>query len=304
MPLNGTYDVIDEGTKTISLKDYSKGHDEPPSLIKLKVNDGSLYHESKDLVLKNVGPNFVPGLFHFKRALDHGEGYIGSFDSNGIISMQHDFTNDQIIFDEKAIELTKLGYMYQHGKVFNGFGYELNTHQTIINENDKIPMDKGIAFDLYQKAADLNYPPAMFNLASFYYEGIAVEKDAKMAVDWLTAAVNAGHTSSEELLASILYWGDKGITSDREYARKLWYSAAVKGNAMAQYCFALATFNLEDAKTEDYQLAKLWLEAAAGKDVAEAYTLLYFIYKARAQKYPDTHYGMLSIQYLPCSFGI
>ena len=40
------------------------------------------------------------------------------------------------------------------------------------------------------------------------------------------------------------------------------------------------------------------LKLLPGKDVAEAYTLLYFIYKARAQKYPDTHYGMLSIQYL------
>ena len=65
---------------------------------------------------------------------------------------------------------------------------EPTTDQPIIHEDQEIPMDKGIAFDLYQKAADLNYPPAMFNLASFYHEGLVVEKNPEMAVKWLTAA--------------------------------------------------------------------------------------------------------------------
>lgn len=299
MPLNGMYDVIEGDNKTVSIKDYSKGSDVPAFLINLKVNDdGSLYYESKDLVLEKVGPNFVPSLFHFHRALDHDEGYIGSYDSNGFISMQHDFFDDQIIFDQEALDLTKLGYMYQHGKVFYDGKYEPLTDQPIIHEDQEIPMDKGMAFDLYQKAADLNYPPAMFNLATFYHEGIVVEKDVKMAVEWLTAAANTGHTSAEELLATILYWGDKGVTADREYARDLWHLAAVKGNAMAQYYFGHTTFDLEDSTTEDFQLAEFWLEAAAGKDVAEAYTTLYFINQARAENYPDAHYEMLAIQYL------
>ena len=59
MPLNGMYDVIEGDNKTVSIKDYSEGSDVPPSLINLKVNDdGSLYYESKDLVLEKVGPNF------------------------------------------------------------------------------------------------------------------------------------------------------------------------------------------------------------------------------------------------------
>jgi TPR repeat protein len=299
MPLNGMYDVIEGDNKTVSIKDYSEGSDVSPSLINLKVNDdGSLYYESKDLVLEKVGPNFVPGLFHFHRALEHDEGYIASYDSNGFISMQHDFFEDQIIFDQEALDLTKLGYMYQHGKAFHDGRYETVTDQPVIHEDIEIPMDKGMAFDLYQKAADLNYPPAMFNLASFYYEGIVVEKDAKKAVEWLTAAANAGHTSSEELLATILYWGDKGVPADREYARYLWNLAAVKGNAMAQYYFGDTTFELEDPTTEDYVIAEYWLEAAAGKDVAEAYTTLYFINKARAENNPDTHYEMLAMQYL------
>ena len=299
MPINGVYDVIEGDNKTVSIKDYSKGSDVPPSLINLKVNDdGSLYYESKDLVLEKVGPNFVPGLFHFHRALDHDEGYIGSYDSNGFISMQHDFSDDQIIFNQEALDLTKLGYMYQHGKVFYDGRYEPLTDQPIIHEDEEIPMDKGMAFDLYQKAADLNYPPAMFNLASFYHEGIIVEKDAKMAVEWLTAAANAGHTSAEELLATILYWGDKGVPADREYARDLWHMAALKGNAMAQYYFGHTTFDLEDPSTEDYQLAEFWLEAAAGKDVAEAYTTLYYINNARADDPPNEHFQMLAMQYL------
>ena len=299
MPINGVYDVIEGDNKTVSIKDYSKGSDVPPSLINLKVNDdGSLYYESKDLVLEKVGPNFVPGLFHFHRALDHDEGYIGSYDSNGFISMQHDFSDDQIIFNQEALDLTKLGYMYQHGKVFYDGRYEPLTDQPIIHEDEEIPMDKGMAFDLYQKAADLNYPPAMFNLASFYHEGVVVEKDAKMAVEWLTAAANAGHTSAEELLATILYWGDKGVPADREYARDLWHLAAVKGNAMAQYYFGHTTFDLEDPSTEDYQLAEFWLEAAAGKDVAEAYTTLYYINNARADDPPNEHFQMLAMQYL------
>jgi TPR repeat protein len=121
---------------------------------------------------------------------------------------------------------------------------------------------------------------------------------SEMAVEWLTAAANTGHTSAEELLATILYWGDKGVTADREYARDLWHLAAVKGNAMAQYYFGHTTFGLEDSTTEDFQLAEFWLEAAAGKDVAEAYTTLYFINQARAENYPDAHYKMLAIQYL------
>ena len=299
MPLNGIYDVIEGDNKTVSIKDYSNGSDEPPSLINLKVNDdGSLYYESKDLVLEKVGPNFVPGLFHFHRALDHDEGYIGSYDSNGFISMQHDFSDDQMIFNQEALDLTKLGYMYQHGKVFYDGRYEPLTDQPIIHEDEEIPMDKGMAFDLYQKAADLNYPPAMFNLASFYHKGIVVEKDAKMAVEWLTAAANAGHTSAEELLATILYWGDKGVPADREYARDLWHMAAVKGNAMAQYYFGHTTFYLEDPSTVDLQLAELWLEAAAGKDVAEAYTSLYYINNARADDPPNEHFQMLAMQYL------
>ena len=89
-----------------------------------------------------------------------------------------------------------------------------------------------------------------------------------------------------------------GPPADREYARDLWHLAAIKGNAMAQYYFGHTTFDLEDPSTEDYQLAEFWLEAAAGKDVAEAYTTLYYINNARADDPPNEHFQMLAMQYL------
>ena len=65
---------------------------------------------------------------------------------------------------------------------------------------------------------------------------------------------------------------------------------------MAQYYFGHTTFDLEDPKNEDFQIAEYWLNAAAGKDVAEAYTTLYYINKVRAENYPDTHFQMLNTQ--------
>jgi TPR repeat protein len=262
--------------------------------------NGALYIESEDLHLEKVGLNFVPGLFHTLRSMDNEEdGYIASYDANGQISIQYDFPDNALIFDQEALDLTKLGYMYQQGKLFLDGKYGSITDQSLILDEDSIAMDKGMAFTLYQKAADMNYPPAMYNLATFYNEGIVVEEDKAMAVKWLTAAVNSGHTSSEELLGTLLYEGAQGVPKDQERAIDLWRSASQKGNAMAQYKLGTALFNLENPSLEAIQEGEFWLTAAAGRDVPEAFYDLYYINHIRSENDTnESYYAKLSMECL------
>ena len=135
------------------------------------IKEGALIYDEKEIHLDKVGPNFVPGLFHFQRSLDYEEGYFSSYDSSGQISVQNNFPDNKLIFNQEALDLTKLGYMYQHGKLFYDGKNGNFTDQTLVAEEEFIDDDVGMAFTLYQKAAKLNYPPAMHNLASLYYEG-------------------------------------------------------------------------------------------------------------------------------------
>jgi len=71
------------------------------------------------------------------------------------------------------------------------------------SEGEGVPKDEKEAFKWFSKAADQNYPPALYSLAVMYYEGIEVKRDVKKALELLHASASLGDPEAEKFLEEI-----------------------------------------------------------------------------------------------------
>lgn len=88
------------------------------------------------------------------------------------------------------------------------------------------------AFFLYQKAADMGSPDAMFKLSICYADGYGTEKSGKQEFYWLRKAAKLGHTGAQRELGACYMEGDYC----RQSYRKFYYwslQAANKGDEIA-----------------------------------------------------------------------
>lgn len=76
-----------------------------------------------------------------------------------------------------------------------------------------MPKDYEFAFKCFEKAAELGSATALFNLSTFYYEGILVEEDVGKALDLLIEAANKGEHNAVEALI-FLFSGHGKIPRD------------------------------------------------------------------------------------------
>ncbi|MDR0522661.1 MAG: SEL1-like repeat protein [Planctomycetaceae bacterium] len=138
----------------------------------------------------------------------------------------------------------------------------------IYAEGDGVPANRKESFRWYEKSADSGYVPAKQKLAHCQLHGIGTPKDE-----------NGGYLS----LALLASQGD-------EEALTLLYSAAVSGNAAAEYGMFLYTVQ----KTDDVENARHWLESAAKKGIAKALCSLGILYDKENESEKKIHYWRLA----------
>ena len=65
------------------------------------------------------------------------------------------------------------------------------------------PEDALTAFNWYQRAAELDYPPAQFNLGLMYQSGLGTQKNDTQALEWYKRAAAAGFERANEKLQAL-----------------------------------------------------------------------------------------------------
>lgn len=279
-PTLGTWGINPQNLDLIHLDLRSPGTEIISELhIAIKKN-GNLFYIPDQIELEFVEANFVPMLYHFHRNVVEEKASVSGHDSRGMLKIEHDYPDYKEIMNQEAIDITKLGFSYQNGRIYSSKNAE------VIEE---IPVDLESAAKLYEKAAKMGYPPAMFNLANMYIDDEwAFEQDLPKCVEWLTAAANLDHTGSEQLLGEILYFGGEGVEPNEEYALELWLSAAEKGNSEAQYQYGDILLAKEGATSEELKEAEMWIRSAAGRDHPDAFFALFGLTYEIAEKYENS----------------
>lgn len=279
-PTLGTWGINPKNPNLIHLDLRSPGTEIISELhIAIKKN-GNLFYLPDQIEIEYVEANFVPFLYHFQRNVVEQKASVSAHDSSGMLKIEHDYPDYKEIVDQEAIDITKLGFSYQNGRIYS------SKNADVIEE---IPIDLETAAKLYEKAAKMGYPPAMFNLANMYMDDEwAFKQDLPKCVEWLTAAANLDHTGSEQLLGDILYFGGEGVEPNEEYAMELWLSAAKKGNSEAQYQYGDILLGKEGATSRELKEAEMWIRSAAGRDHPDAFFALFGLTYDTAEKYENS----------------
>ena len=84
-----------------------------------------------------------------------------------------------------------------------------------------MPQDYLQARDWFQKAADLGFAPAQYNLAIMYRDGQGIAQDYTQAHDWFQKAAVQNHLYSQFNLG-VMYFEGMGVPQDYEEAY-FWY---------------------------------------------------------------------------------
>ena len=279
-PIIGAWGINPKNPQLIHLDLRSPGTEIISELhIAIKEN-GDLFFIPDQIDLEFVEANFVPMLYHFHRNVVEEKASVSTHDSRGILNIEHDYPDYKEIVNQEAFDLTQRGFSYQTGSIYSSENVDVI---------EDIPVDLETAAKLYEKAAIMGYPPAMYNLANmYYYDEWAFEQDLPKCVEWLTAAANLGHTGSEQLLGEILYFGGEGVEPNQEHAMELWLSAAKKGNSEAQYQYGDILLGKDGATSEELKEGEMWIRSAAGRDHPDAFFALFGLTYDIAEKYENS----------------
>ena len=96
----------------------------------------------------------------------------------------------------------------------------------------KVSGGEKVAFNWYQRAAEQGFRPAMFNLATMYYQGEGTERDVKKAFGMYSQLAEEGEADAQFMVARMMYEGlgtEKDVPKALEYFNK----AAAGGNQLA-----------------------------------------------------------------------
>ena len=180
--------------------------------------------------------------------------------------------------------------------------------------SEGIPQDEKLsrAFKLYQSAAELELPAAMYRLARFYGRGLGTKRDIELASTWYSRASELGHVPSMTALGKMYEFGDgpaqnlaealrfyrlagdagdaqamtslgflfaegKGVAKSEKRA-KHWYGKAAKaGDTRAMFNLALILL-AEKRNRKAWREAVAWLNKAAEKGHTSAKRELAVLY--------------------------
>ena len=93
--------------------------------------------------------------------------------------------------------------------------------------------DYGRALLLWEPLARAGNARAQNNIGACFAEGLGVERDLELAVQWLTSAADGGDPVAQRNLAALWFKGE-GVERDELRAAALYRSAAEQGDGPAQ----------------------------------------------------------------------
>src|SRR5262245_63724167 len=93
--------------------------------------------------------------------------------------------------------------------------------------------DYAAALEIWNPLAHAGVARAQNNIGACFAEGLGVERDAALAVRWLTLSAGAGDPVGQRNLAAAYFKGE-GVTQDYARAAELYRAAADQGDAAAQ----------------------------------------------------------------------
>ena len=121
-----------------------------------------------------------------------------------------------------------------------------------------------LAFELYQKAAEMGLDSAQNKLGACYEDGIYIAKDHEKAVFWYRKAAEQGDAYAQANLSSCYSLG-KGVPVDEKQALEWAQKSAAQGNTNGMLLLAIAYYS-GNAVPRKYQKAKELMEQILEKD--------------------------------------
>ncbi len=134
-----------------------------------------------------------------------------------------------------------LGFMYDQGK-----GTQVNYTE---------------AFKYFKKAAELGYPKAQFNVATYYFNGKATTKNNAEAYKWYLKSALQGYEIGQFFAGYCLKYGI-GVKTDEVESVNWLRKSAIQGNYVAQYLLGLA-FRDGRGVAKDNVESQKWIGFAA-----------------------------------------
>jgi TPR repeat protein len=212
-------------------------------------------------------------LFHTTRsALDEGH---TKFSDGGRLIASKSFSDNKEIYSKEGLKLYNIGVLYEKGTT------QMFSDRTLAEFDEShitTEIDLKEALYYYKLSAEMNYPPAMFNLAAFYEHGMGCEPDIEEAAKWYTASAQAGYTAATYKLGKMYAFGKGGLPMDEEKGIELTLEAAKNGLPSAEYNVGLHYFYDDLPLEVDLEKAETYLRRAASKGHADAYFILAKVY--------------------------
>ncbi len=108
----------------------------------------------------------------------------------------------------------------------------------LYNSGVNVKKDQNKALLWYKRAAENNYPSAMFNLGNMYFDGKGIAVDYKNAFFWYEKAAKSGDIQGQHNLA---YMYGKGLGTRKDLVRSYaWFFVAMKQGHEASFASANA----------------------------------------------------------------
>ena len=123
-----------------------------------------------------------------------------------------------------------------------------------------VPANPASAVSIQQRAAQMGYAPAMFELFVHYHNGIGVAPDPKAAMFCLEKAAAADHPRGLYSLGALHATGE-GVAKDMRRASELYRRASDLGNPLAKVSLA-SMFATGDGVPQDRERAERYFKEA------------------------------------------
>ena len=120
-----------------------------------------------------------------------------------------------------------------------------------------------LAFELYQKAAEMGLDSAQNNLGACYADGIGIAKDKEKAFYWYRKAAEQGYALAQANLSTCYAQGE-GVPTDEQKALEWCQKSAAQGNTNGMIKLAIRYYE-GNAVPRDYQKAKELVEQVLKK---------------------------------------
>jgi TPR repeat protein len=123
------------------------------------------------------------------------------------------------------------------------------------------------AMDVWKPKADAGDPEAMTNVGMLYNLGLGVKRSYKEAAQWYERAAQLGFVLAQYDLAN-LYYDGLGVERDRKQAAR-WYLAAAKGGHPKAQLYLAQMYESGEGVEENHDTALQWYQKAADQNLPE-----------------------------------